>query len=149
MIVVHTDGLCEPRNPGGHATYGAVIDGLGYISQLSGDVGSGPEMTNQVAEYYAVFKALEYLVDERRTTEKVIVYTDSQLVANQMNGEWRAKGGRYLGIFLKTKELARQFRSIVFQWIPREENKEADRLSRIAYEDYCASSGRRPIYYKR
>lgn len=44
MIVANIDGLCEPVNPGGIATYGYVIrDEAGIvIARKSGIVGKGP-----------------------------------------------------------------------------------------------------------
>jgi ribonuclease HI len=149
MIEVYTDGLCEPINPKGIATYGIVISGRGSEARLRGDVGVGEGMSNQVAEYMAVYKALEFLIDRGTTSDRVIVYTDSQLVANQMNGLWKAKKGMYLGLYLKTKDLAKAFSMLSFQWIPREENKEADKLSQLAYEDHCASIGVKAKYRKR
>jgi ribonuclease HI len=149
MIEVHTDGLCEPQNPGGHGTYGVVVYTGKTVVYLSGDVGSGPEMSNQVAEYHAVFKALEYLAERELTKEEIVVYTDSQLVAYQMNGIWAARRGMYLGTYLKVKKVAECFTHLRFQWIPREENEKADGLSRRAYEDYCAEKGIKPKYRRR
>ncbi len=55
LIVVHIDGLCEPVNPGGTATFGYVIrdDSGSILASKSGIVGKGPTMTNNVAEYTA------------------------------------------------------------------------------------------------
>ena len=52
-IVVYVDGLCEPMNPGGTATYGYLIrnEAGRVIARKSGVVGKGSEMSNNVAEY--------------------------------------------------------------------------------------------------
>jgi len=55
---------------------------------------------------------------------------------------WKVKGGGYLAKLKEAKDLLKEFESISFEWIPREENEEADLLSRIAYEKN--KSGMRP-----
>jgi ribonuclease HI len=64
MIVVHIDGLCEPLNPGGTATFGYVIrdDSGSILASKSGIVGKGPVKSNNVAEYAALCEALEFLL---------------------------------------------------------------------------------------
>jgi ribonuclease HI len=80
-IVVNCDGLCEPRNPGGIATFGwlARRDGE-VIGSGCGVVAKGPKATNNLAEYTAVIRALEWLLDEGFAKEVVRLRSDSQLV---------------------------------------------------------------------
>ncbi len=56
LMVVNIDGLCEPVNPGGIATYGYVIrdESGSLIAKKSGVVGKGAGMSNNVAEYAAL-----------------------------------------------------------------------------------------------
>ena len=59
------DGLCEPENPGGVATYGVIIrKGLSQYSRslasLTQNLGR-EEASNNVAEYSAPIRALEWL----------------------------------------------------------------------------------------
>jgi ribonuclease HI len=56
-----------------------------------------------------------------------------------MKGLWKAHKGSYYLLYLKTKELLKEFSNVKFIWISREENKEADRLSKKAYEEYLKS----------
>ena len=136
-IVVYVDGLCEPVNPGGVATYGyAVRNGTtaGVVRKF-GVVGCGPEMSNNVAEYAALCEVLEFLLNAKMNRLPIEVRSDSRLLVNQMNGIWRAHKGLYVEKYLEAKNLTGQFDRITFKWIPREENGEADALSREAYSE--------------
>ena len=143
LIEVYIDGACEPVNPGGVGTWGYVI----YIEEILWDkqygvVGEGRGISNNVAEYSALIHALEKLIEANITREPVIVYSDSNLLVNQMSGKWAAKGGMYYRYYKKARKLKIFFRNIRFVWIPREKNKEADELTRKAYEEYCKTKGR-------
>ena len=96
-IVVYVDGLCEPVNPGGTATYGYVVrnDAGRDIARKSGVVGKGTGMSNNVAEYAALCEALRYLIREKMTLLPVEIRSDSRLLVNQMKGEWKFHKGLY------------------------------------------------------
>jgi ribonuclease HI len=151
VIVCYVDGLCEPERWEGVATYGVVIrkDDGELVYMGSGMIGEGKGFTNQVSEYYAVIDALKSLIGHYLANEETIIYTDSKLVAEQMNGHWKAVKGAYLPYFLKARDYQTQFSHLKFQWIPREENKEADKMSRLAYESWMLATGRKPRYGKR
>ena len=136
MIIVNIDGLCEPVNPGGIATYGYLIcdaDGS-LIAKKSGYVGKGPLMSNNVAEYAALCESLDILLRRHLEDAAIMVRSDSKLVVNQMAGNWKFHKGLYKGNYEKAKLLATKFTRLSFQWIPREQNEEADQLTRDAYE---------------
>ena len=143
-ILVHVDGLCEPVNPGGTATYGYVIrnDAGRDIARKSGVVGKGSAMSNNVAEYAALCEALRFLITEKMTRVPIEIRSDSRLLVNQMKGEWKFHKGLYAQKYREAKALANQFDRVKFRWIPREENKEADALSREAYSTATKKSGR-------
>src|SRR5574341_828680 len=61
-IEAYFDGVCEPRNPGGHAAYGALIKVHGQVFWQEGKyIGVGPHMTNNIAEYSGAIAVLEAL----------------------------------------------------------------------------------------
>ena len=134
LIEIYTDGLAEPTNPG-IGTYGYVIfvDGKKTAARHGF---AGEPVSNNYAEYEGVVKALREV--EGRANETVVVYSDSKLVVNQMSGEWRFKKGTYVDKYLEAKELAGKFADLTFKWIPREQNADADELSRIAYAQALA-----------
>lgn len=139
-LQLYFDGLCEPsyaggpRNPGGCACYGWVLyDGAERIATGQGVVARGvPGATNNVAEYSALREGLEYVYSHFAQGTALEVRGDSQLVIRQFNGEWRVRSALLQPLLLAVQSLARGL-SVDARWIPREENQEADRLSREAY----------------
>jgi ribonuclease HI len=133
MITANIDGLTEPRNPG-TGTYGYVIyEGKKKLAE--GEGLAGYEVTNNYAEYTALVEALGKL-RELRKKGNVVIRSDSQLLVGQMSKGWEVKGGGYLGKLKEARDLLREFSSVTFEWIPREQNEEADLLSRLAYEKH-------------
>ena len=53
----------------------------------------------------------------------------------QMAGKWQAHRGLYIPYFLKCRDLVAKFKRIKFEWIPREQNGEADELSKRVLKD--------------
>ena len=141
MISIYFDGLCRPRNPGGVATYGYVIyqDGKKVKSE-SGVIGSGAGMTNNVAEYSALKRAVEW-VSRNSVDDEIIIKGDSQLVIYQMNGTWQIKSETSKKFIPEIRKLL-EGRKTRFMWIPREQNTEADLLSNVAY----SQTGGEPQY---
>lgn len=138
-LVVNCDGLCEPENPGGTACYGWVAyRGREKIGEGYGVVCSGPEATNNVAEYTAVIKALEWLLKNGFAGEEIEVRSDSQLAMYQLQGFYAVRSPRILPLYQKVVSLARKFKKVKFRWVPRELNEEADALSRRAYASFRA-----------
>lgn len=144
-IEVYFDGLCEPVNPHGIATYGFVIYANSGVRRYklhegSGVVGAGclgNDVTNNVAEYTALIKALDWLFQNNLTDKPVVVMGDSQLTIRQLNGVYGVRARRVVPLYNKVVELANKFKNIKFTWIPREYNEEADSLSRRSYYEFC------------
>jgi len=141
MIVVFFDGLNEPCNPNGVACYGTVVyDGLNEIYCESGVVGAGmfgEHTTNNIAEYTGMLRGLEWLIESKLTERPVDVRGDSQLVIRQMNGEYSVKSPTLINLYSAAKACQRRFHKITFTWIPREDNVEADTLTRKAYREFA------------
>jgi ribonuclease HI len=128
------DGACEPFNPGGTATSGAIVkDKDGTVLLEEGRlVGNGGGMSNNIAEYAAIIRLFKYLVS--RPPGHAIVQGDSELVINQLNGKWAARKGLYYSTHLEARELLGRLRSLGWKvdllWIPRTQNEECDALSK-------------------
>lgn len=134
MIEIWFDGACEPKNPGGHIGFGAVIrddkDNLDHV--IAGYMGMSEENSNNVAEYQALIAALKWLRAENLHREEIICYGDSQLVINQMFGSWGVKQGLYVPYAHSCARILQpDFPRISGKWIPREQNIEADDLSKL------------------
>ncbi len=91
-------------------------------------------MSNNVAEYAALCEALRLLMGRGRENDSVEVRGDSKLVINQMAGNWKFRQGLYEEKYREAKNLASYFTKLTFKWVPREDNEEADALTRDAYE---------------
>ena len=143
MIEVWIDGCCIPVNPGGTACLGYVIKRRGMvIAQSSQIVGEGKGMTSNVAEYHALIRALEEVRQRKLENETILLRSDSNLLVNQMNGDWRVKAPLIKPLYWKAKRLADGLK-LTLEWIPRELNEEADELSRVAYKDRLRERNRR------
>ncbi|HZE96725.1 MAG TPA: ribonuclease HI [Planctomycetota bacterium] len=145
MIEAYFDGLCEP-NPGGVATYGFVIKRDGKkIDEGHGLAGTPktPQSTNNVAEYTGVIKALEWLVSHKNPGP-IIVRGDSDLVIRQLKGEYKVKSPLLAPLHSRAKALAEEIPDLRFEWVQRERNADADRLTNLAYAEYTGQSMRAP-----
>ncbi len=90
-------------------------------------------MSNNVAEYAALCEVLRVLLRDGRKDEPVEVRSDSRLLVNQMSGNWKFRKGIYAEKYREAVGLTTQFTELSFKWVPREENEEADALTREAY----------------
>lgn len=142
LIEVYTDGLAEPVNPG-IGTYGYVVYRDGRELK-SGHGFDGEPVSNNHVEYAGLVEALKSMVSH--TDEEMVVKSDSKMMVNQMAGNWKVSKkafrsggpGSYVGKYLEAREIASRFSKLTFKWIPREENSEADQLSRIAFFEQLA-----------
>jgi ribonuclease HI len=89
--------------------------------------------SNNIAEYMGVLLALQ-LAKELHADE-VEVRSDSQVVVNQVTGEWEPKDKKFLPLRKKIWDLASSFTSVSLRWIPREKNERADFLCGQLLED--------------
>lgn len=144
MIEAYFDGCCEPKNPGGHAAWGAAVfvDGEKVYSE-GGYCGVGAGMSNNVAEYTAAFHAFRIVED---IPGAAIIRGDSRLVCCQLSGEaaqacgyarqWRVKGGAYMPYYRKALAIWNKIKgrsSLV--WISRDDNSICDDLSKNVLRD--------------
>lgn len=133
MLEVFVDGACEPINPGGTASYGVVVyEGKARLWTKSAIVGSGDSMSNNVGEYSGLLAFLGWYIHENKN-QGAIVKSDSQMLVNQMSGRWEARRGLYIPYYNNAWNLIRAFElygRFNYLWIPREDNWEADDLSK-------------------
>jgi ribonuclease HI len=67
--------------------------------------------------------------------ENIIVKGDSQLVISQIKREFKVRALTIIPLYRKVISLISKFNHIQIEWVPREQNKEADTLSNKAYEE--------------
>jgi ribonuclease HI len=164
MLEVFFDGLCIPNNRSGIPCYGFLIKKDGQVIYSDKGVAAKPfsdEATNNVAEYTALIKALQWLKENGyassvpegeidsplfRTAERaannnssgnnnIVIKGDSALVINQVTGKFKVRTKHIRPLYKKAMSLIAKFRSPEIIWIPREENADADKLSNLAYKE--------------
>ncbi|MFA6189903.1 MAG: ribonuclease HI family protein [Candidatus Staskawiczbacteria bacterium] len=129
-IIVYTDG--GSRGNPGKAGIGVVFcnEKDQPIKKFNEYLGDG--LTNNDAEYKAMIFALKKFksVFGKAIAEDtdLEVRADSELVVKQLNGEYRLTDPKIQQFFIEIWNLKFDFKSIKFKHIPREKNKEADRL---------------------
>ncbi len=128
-LVIYIDGASR-GNPGRAGAGVWITDGAGKkISEVSRYLG---HKTNNEAEYWALLLALGEA--ERRKGERIQIFTDSELVERQIKGVYRVKDLGLKALHQRVVQNLKRFSSFEIQSIPREENKEADRLANQAIE---------------
>lgn len=122
-LTIFSDG--GSRGNPGPAGIGAVLyDEEGKaVSQVSKYIGIA---TNNEAEYLAAIYG--FLEAVHMKAHKVVINLDSQLVARQLKGEYKVKDRDLKKFFDLALNILKEFDTVEIREIPREGNKEADRL---------------------
>jgi len=131
------DGGCR-GNPGPGAI-GIVIKDSNNKKVLHEHSECIGNTTNNKAEYHALIKGLDLCA--KFTRKKVCCFSDSLLLINQMNGDWRLKNDDLRSLFHKVKDLERVFEEVVCQHVKRTNPgiKKADALLNNAFEGRSVS----------
>ena len=128
-LTIYTDGAS--RNNPGEAGAGAVIKQEGkHVAALTRYLGT---TTNNVAEYTAAIIALEHAV--LLGASRVRLFADSELLVRQLNGQYKVKNEGLKPLYNTVKELIAKIGSVEVQYIPREQNREADALANKAIDE--------------
>ena len=98
--------------------------------------------TNNQSEYSALILGLKQALT--RDIKCLQVYGDSQLIINQINGEYKVKNPGLQDLYKEVQDLQAHFESIVFTHVYREFNKRADQLSNMALDvlDFNEDNGK-------
>ncbi len=129
-VILYVDGSCR-GNPGEGGAGAIIKDERGRIlSKIKQYLGS---VTNNIAEYKALILGLQEA--GRVGSREVEIYLDSELVANQINGIYRVRDTKLKPLEGEVRGLLQHFVRWKVNYIPREENREADRLAREAVRD--------------
>ena len=130
-ILIYTDGAAR-GNPG-LAGLGAILRDAGtgeVLAELARFLGV---RTNNYAEWTAVEDALREAL--RLGATHVDLRMDSELVARQISGRYRVKHADLKPIHARVMEMLGQLAGYSVGHVPRELNKDADRLSNVAIDE--------------
>lgn len=125
-IVIYTDGGAR-GNPG-NAAIGIYAVDEENLEIFKKGIRIGVS-TNNYAEYFAVITALEIILEDKINCEEILFFLDSLLIVNQLNGIYKVKDKKLILLNLTIKKLISKLnKKIIFNYIPRNKNKQADYL---------------------
>ena len=140
QLILYIDGASR-GNPGRAGAGIWITDGEGKkISEVSRYLG---HKTNNEAEYWALLLGLKEA--KRLGGETLQIFTDSELVERQIKGVYRVKDLDLKALHKTVIENLKTFSSFEIESIPREENKEADRLANQAIQRRIAKEKGREL----
>lgn len=87
------------------------------------------ELTNNIAEFTGVLKALQWVTAQK--LDNIVVKGDSQLVIEQLKGNYKTRSRTSKRFVPEIMALIKN-KDVEFMWIPRDKNKKADWLCRKA-----------------
>ena len=115
MIYTNSDGGAR-GNPGPGAI-GVVVRKEGKILvKYSTMIGS--YVTNNIAEYEALIKALQ--LASKHTKDEVTCILDSELVVKQLLGKYKVRNPRLMELFLKVQKEQEKFEIVKYNYVSRE-----------------------------
>jgi ribonuclease HI len=156
-IVIFFDGSCFP-NPGGPIGCGVIFyeavdfsvtkpntrdirssyTKMKIIDEITYRLPKNKKHTNSVSEHMALNLAFTWMEKNLIFNKKITIFGDNEMVIKQMKKEYKITSGKPYSEYAYTNaKLLSKLSSeneIEFIWIPREYNKEADRLSKESLE---------------
>lgn len=138
MYLLQFDGMLHTT---GTEPMPTSLLGYGWIIQRNGSQvahGFGLFLRNcktgsNIAEYLALIDGLETLMDLRVKHEQVEIRGDAKCVIDQMAGYASVSSPFTIELNLRARKLAQHFSNLTWTWVPRAENRQADRLSRRSF----------------
>ncbi len=113
MIYTNSDGGSR-GNPGEGAIGVIVRKDQKILTKYSSKIG---RVTNNIAEYKALIKALE--LSSKFTKDEITCFLDSELIVKQLLGEYKVRNPKLLELFLKVQKLQENFSKIIYKHVSR------------------------------
>jgi ribonuclease HI len=95
--------------------------------------------TNNVAEYTAAIRGLERALE--LGAREVTLRSDSRLLVEQLAGRFKVKNPTLQRLHHEVRRIAAGFERVGYEHVPRERNKEADRLANQGVDTWLAGEG--------
>ena len=135
---MHIDGAAR-GNPG-PAAYAIVLARPGQpVVEEADTIGTA---TNNVAEYTALVEGLTLATE--LGVRNLVVFSDSELMVKQMNGEYKVKNADLLDLYREAKQLVAGFDRVTLTHVRREQNKRADQIGNEALDGRPRKRGQAP-----
>lgn len=143
MIYTNSDGGAR-GNPGPGAIGIVIRNNNEILTKYSQFIGRN--VTNNIAEYEALIKALE--IASKFTKEEVTCILDSELIVNQLLGKYKVRNTKLLELFLKVQKLQENFKKIKYSHVSRMD-KYQQIADEILNEELDKEVGIRKKFYRR
>ena len=112
--MIYSDGGSR-GNPGPAASaFIALSENNAILMKDARCIGS---RTNNQAEYEALISALEFA--SKLKAEEVVCHLDSELVTQQLNGEYSVKNPKLKKLWLRVHDLEKGFKKVSYSNVPR------------------------------
>jgi len=123
MIEIHVDGASK-------GNHDKTVENKAYICIIVPDMNlefiyNKRWLTNNEAEWEALLEALKIAIKNK--WNKVKIYSDSKLVVEQYNENWKCKNEKMMGYYISAKSIG-DFLDVELVWISRDKNLAGIRL---------------------
>lgn len=132
LLALYAHGLSQRRI----ATYGFRVWDVGENRQLmehSAVAAEGAAVTRALADYRAIIEALNWLIREGHRRRRIVAYTDSRLVHEQLTGDRPVEESAHWPLVREAQRAVGAFRQLSLELVSEEENSGAARLAAGAY----------------
>ena len=116
----------EDLKPNNAGIGGLIKKGDELVYSFSENIGI---RTNNEAEYSALIQGIQACLDHK--IYHVDIFSDSELIVNQVNGKYKLKDSKMIKLHAEVAKLCSELESWTISHVPREQNEEADHLSKI------------------
>jgi ribonuclease HI len=129
-MTLHTDGGAR-GNPGPSGAGISLLDVETGEAVFEAGYFLGT-MTNNQAEYTGLLKGLDAVI--RAAPDEVAIYSDSELMVKQINGDYRVKNPNIKPLYEQAYQKLKQIPKWKIHHVRREENRRADQLANMAMD---------------
>ena len=116
----------EDLKPNNAGIGGLIKKGDELVYSFSENIGI---RTNNEAEYSALIQGIQACLDHK--IYHVDIFSDSELIVNQVNGKYKLKDSKMIKLHAEVTKLCSELESWTISHVPREQNEEADHLSKL------------------
>ncbi len=136
---IHCDGSCYNHPDHNTVGYAAVLSNQfdpDMCEVLNTRTGWGKNGTNNIAEWLALIAGMRLMIEHHSIVQdqKYEIYTDSNLIVGQANGNFRVRNAGLRPYYKQFRELEKRAKGIDFDiiWTSRKNNRAADMYSKFA-----------------
>lgn len=135
-VTIHCDGSSH-GNPGPSGIGSVIVLPTGKTVEISSFIGSA---TNNYAEYTALLASLKKIKEIIPSGElkelRCEIFMDSELVVKQLSGAYKIKNKNLQELYSQIQTLLGEYREYSLIHVPREQNRQADKLANNAIRAY-------------